>query len=72
MDFEPTYTAEQEAFRTEVQDWLRDNIRAASSIPPTPSTSPTSSTNSAASWAGDWAIRDGSGPRLPRNTGAAA
>ncbi|MDE2788537.1 MAG: acyl-CoA dehydrogenase family protein [Chloroflexota bacterium] len=26
MDFEPTYTAEQEAFRTEVQDWLRDNI----------------------------------------------
>ena len=26
MDFEPRYTAEQEAFRTEVQDWLRDNI----------------------------------------------
>ena len=28
MDFEPRYTAEQEAFRTEVQDWLRDNIPA--------------------------------------------
>ena len=26
MDFEPTYTAEQEAFRTEVQDWLSSNI----------------------------------------------
>ena len=28
MDFEPRYTAEQEAFRTEVQEWLRDNIPA--------------------------------------------
>ena len=26
MDFEPTYTAEQEAFRTEVQSWLTENI----------------------------------------------
>ena len=26
MDFEPRYTAEQEAFRTEVQTWLVENI----------------------------------------------
>ena len=28
MDFEPTYTAEQEAFRTEVQSWLSEYIPA--------------------------------------------
>ena len=26
MDFEPRYTAEQEAFRTEVREWLAENI----------------------------------------------
>ena len=26
MDFETTYTPEQEAFRREVRDWLKDNM----------------------------------------------
>ena len=34
MDFEPTYTPEQEEFRQEVREWLKENVSPDISHPP--------------------------------------
>ena len=36
MDFEPTYTEEQEQFRSEVREWLKDNMPSGIEHPPDP------------------------------------
>ena len=36
MDFEPTYTREQEEFRQEVQEWLKENVPSNLEHPPDP------------------------------------
>ncbi len=36
MEFEPTYTEEQEKFRLEVRDWLKENVPSGIVHPPDP------------------------------------
>jgi hypothetical protein len=70
MDFEVTYTPEQEAFRTEVRAWLAANIPEGLEQPVDRGIYRSHNTRNCANWAAGWARKAGSTLRIPKNMGA--